>query len=281
MSKLKSIFFINLLEGKTVVSKEKAKQTAENEQHAQNTGEKPMADPVFFVSLVGVTNSGKVECNEHIFDIYTKRYDALSRNVQVKSAKDLLDFNNKHATKLIDKPQTDGKEDGLSDLFSLMSGFDVSNMDCEIKSDQESDNFDGVLLVNATEESESDTKIKWKEDTEIDYNYAYTQKQESRDDVNGKELDAWLKKSKSVESGSGNIEQRSSCDSLTVWGPYGQKYVVDDFEVDEEFMMNLTQNDEVDTEEPNIYKLLEFFIEHHPNGHYFIDECPFLSSYGK
>ena len=34
----------------------------------------------------------------------------------------------------------------------------------------------------------------------------------------------------------------------------------------------------------NIYDLVEFFIQHHPNGHFTFDECPFLGtkgSYGK
>ena len=26
----------------------------------------------------------------------------------------------------------------------------------------------------------------------------------------------------------------------------------------------------------NIYELVEFFIHHHPNGHFVLDECPFL-----
>ena len=31
----------------------------------------------------------------------------------------------------------------------------------------------------------------------------------------------------------------------------------------------------------NIYKLVLFFIEHHPNGHYIVDECPIYQEYGK
>ena len=33
--------------------------------------------------------------------------------------------------------------------------------------------------------------------------------------------------------------------------------------------------------EPNIYTLLEFFIQHNSSAHFIIDECPFLSSKGK
>ena len=31
----------------------------------------------------------------------------------------------------------------------------------------------------------------------------------------------------------------------------------------------------------NIYQLVEFFIHHHPNGHYVVDECPFLEEASK
>ena len=26
----------------------------------------------------------------------------------------------------------------------------------------------------------------------------------------------------------------------------------------------------------NIYKLVQYFIRHHPNGHFVLDECPFI-----
>ena len=31
-----------------------------------------------------------------------------------------------------------------------------------------------------------------------------------------------------------------------------------------------------DRKKINIYQLVEFFIRHHPSGHYVLDECPFL-----
>ena len=55
-------------------------------------GSKPKADPVFFLSLVGVDIYGEVEDEEHIFDIYTKHYDFNDSDVEVKSAQDLWDF---------------------------------------------------------------------------------------------------------------------------------------------------------------------------------------------
>ena len=36
------------------------------------------------------------------------------------------------------------------------------------------------------------------------------------------------------------------------------------------------KNKGADKEEVNVYKLVEFFIRHHPHGHYILDECPFL-----
>ena len=44
-----------------------------------------------------------------------------------------------------------------------------------------------------------------------------------------------------------------------------------------------SKNKGADKEEVNIYQLVEFFIRHHPHGHYILDECPFLKemeSYG-
>ena len=31
----------------------------------------------------------------------------------------------------------------------------------------------------------------------------------------------------------------------------------------------------------SIYDLVEFFIQHHPNGHFIFDECPFLRTKGR
>ena len=44
------------------------------------------------MSLVGVDMYGFVDEHEHIFDIYSKEYDFLGCDVEVKSAQDLWDF---------------------------------------------------------------------------------------------------------------------------------------------------------------------------------------------
>ena len=66
-------------------------QTADKEEEEENMGLKPKADPVYFISLVGVDRYGNVEDHEHIFDIYTKLYDFKHHDVIVKSAQDLWD----------------------------------------------------------------------------------------------------------------------------------------------------------------------------------------------
>lgn len=78
--------------GKSLIGKEKAIQTSEREQNAETMGSKPKADPVFFISLVGVDERGFVDKHEHIFDIYTKAFDFLGHDAEVKSAQDLWDF---------------------------------------------------------------------------------------------------------------------------------------------------------------------------------------------
>ena len=55
-------------------------------------GIKDKADPVFFISMVGVDVYGIVGDHQHIFDVYTKLYDFLGSNVQVISAQDLWSF---------------------------------------------------------------------------------------------------------------------------------------------------------------------------------------------
>ena len=67
-------------------------QTADREEEEENMGLKPKADPVYFISLVGVDEFGNVEDHEHIFDIYTKLYDFKHHDVIVKSAQDLWDW---------------------------------------------------------------------------------------------------------------------------------------------------------------------------------------------
>ena len=76
--------------GKSLIGKEKAIQTASKEDL------KPVPDPVFFISLVGVNTTGFVDKYEHIFDIYTKEYDFRGSNVKVISAQDLRNFYTKH-----------------------------------------------------------------------------------------------------------------------------------------------------------------------------------------
>ena len=75
-----------IFSGKSLISKEKAIQTAEREELKLNP------DPVFFMSLVGVDARGFVEEHEHVFDIYTKEYDFLGCDVKVIGAQDLWHF---------------------------------------------------------------------------------------------------------------------------------------------------------------------------------------------
>ena len=71
-----------------------ARQKAEKEEQQVRDGDKIKADPVFYISLVGVDHWGKVEEDEHIFDILTKDYDFIDTDVKVLSAQDLLKFYN-------------------------------------------------------------------------------------------------------------------------------------------------------------------------------------------
>ena len=90
------------ISGKSLICKEKCIQRAEEEHAAKISGLKLKTDPVFFISLVGVSDKydktgmlkkeGIVDEDEHIFDIYTKTYDFLGSDVQVKSAQDLWAF---------------------------------------------------------------------------------------------------------------------------------------------------------------------------------------------
>ena len=75
-----------------MISKERCIHTAEKEILSEDTGTKLKADPVFFISLVGVNDEGIVDKDEYIFDVYTKHYDFLGSNVQVISAQDLWSF---------------------------------------------------------------------------------------------------------------------------------------------------------------------------------------------
>jgi len=94
------LFMCDFGSGKSLISKEKAIQTAEKEELNLNP------DPVFFMSFVGVDSKGFVKEHEHIFDIYTKLYDFVGCDVKVISAQDLWDFyESKHPG--ADKKKTD------------------------------------------------------------------------------------------------------------------------------------------------------------------------------
>ena len=77
---------------KSLISKENAIQTAENERMKEEMGLKTKAAPVFFISMVGVDEKGIVDEYEHIFDLFTKMYDFHGSDVHVISAQDLLHF---------------------------------------------------------------------------------------------------------------------------------------------------------------------------------------------
>ena len=85
---------MKLFLGKTLISKERARQTAEKEEQQIQAGDKIKADPVFYISLVGVNKYGMVEEDEYIFDLLTKLYDFNDTDVEVLSAQDLLKFYN-------------------------------------------------------------------------------------------------------------------------------------------------------------------------------------------
>ena len=67
-------------------------QMDEIEKKKEEMGLTSKANPVFFISLVGVNEEGLVDDNEYIFDIYTKTYDFLGCSVQTLSAQDLWSF---------------------------------------------------------------------------------------------------------------------------------------------------------------------------------------------
>ena len=84
--------FVFIFLGKSLICKEKAVQVEEKEMIEEEKGSKSIADPVFFISMVGVHKKGFPEKYEYIFDIYTKNYDFLGSKVQVISAQDLWTF---------------------------------------------------------------------------------------------------------------------------------------------------------------------------------------------
>ena len=89
-----------------MVCKEKANKTAEHEENLANLGIKPIPASVFFISLVGSDPFGKVDDNEHIFDIYTKMYDFHATDVIAKSVQDLWEWQ-EEKNKGIDKSKID------------------------------------------------------------------------------------------------------------------------------------------------------------------------------
>ena len=44
------------------------------------------------------------------------------------------------------------------------------------------------------------------------------------------------------------------------------------------FAFYKSRNKGADRMKIDIYSLAEYFLQHHPNGHYVFDECPFLRS---
>ena len=101
--------------GKSLICKERAIQTAEREARDEIMELKSNASQVFFISMVGVNSCGKVENDQHIFDIYTKECDFWGSNVVVKSAQDLLNFyESQH-------PFVDGTQ--TIDIYTLVENF--------------------------------------------------------------------------------------------------------------------------------------------------------------
>ena len=78
-------------------------------------GSKTKADPVFFLSLVGVKDrNGIVDDEEHIFDLYTKLFDFDESDVVFKSAQDLWDW---YAS------QNRGSDKKKVDIYQLVEEF--------------------------------------------------------------------------------------------------------------------------------------------------------------
>lgn len=91
MTNTKTFFPLSIL-GKSLICKEKCIQTIETEQIAKDNDLNYNVMPVFFISLVGVDEFGRVEEHEYIFDIFTKEYDFQNIDVKVLSAQDLWKF---------------------------------------------------------------------------------------------------------------------------------------------------------------------------------------------
>lgn len=164
-------YFCYTFAGKTVISKQKAIQTAEEDE----------TKDVYFISLVGSTDTGKPMDTRCILDICTKEYDFKSTKVKAIDVPSLLDFLRKQRSHVdID----DIIENTLSSLFE----------------DKSPTRFGKLSLLRTLKK-----KLKIKE-----------KPKQTEDHHNGDET---------------NI---------------------------------------------NVYKLVEFFIEKNPHGHFIIDECPII-----
>ena len=75
--------------------------------------------PVYFLSLVGVDESGKVDNHESIFDIYTHQYEFLGCDVVPKSAQDLRDY---HDAQTKGVPESERNKEKV-DIYSLVEYF--------------------------------------------------------------------------------------------------------------------------------------------------------------
>ena len=107
--------------GKSLICKEKCIQVDEKERNSVEQGMKSVADPVFFISMVGLAYdrfgdmiSGIVHEHEYLFDIYTRIYDFVGTNVRVLSAQDLLTF-------YLSKNKSANRED--VDIYKLVEFF--------------------------------------------------------------------------------------------------------------------------------------------------------------
>ena len=109
-----------------------ARQKAEKEEQQVQDGTKIKADPVFYISLVGVDFNGIVEEDEHIFDILTKDYDFIDTDVKVLSAQDLLKFYNSTSGRFNKFKQwlgIENREDKSRNIYNLVQFFIENNPD--------------------------------------------------------------------------------------------------------------------------------------------------------
>ena len=107
-----------------------ARQKADKEEQQVQDGDKIKADPVFYISLVGVDAYGIVEEDEHIFDILTKDYDFIDTDAEVLSAQDLLKFYKSKQGRLRKFKQwlgIENRQDTSFDIYTLVKFFMKSN----------------------------------------------------------------------------------------------------------------------------------------------------------